>query len=207
MTESDTTPVVHVIDDDEDVRQSLVFLLRSVKIVALTYPTAASFLEEFDPGELAVVIVDVRMPGLSGFQLQEELVRRDYPAPVIFCSAHGDIPMSVRAMRGGAVDFLEKPYEPQRMLEVVQNQLRAAEEAFTRHAGHRQVRERLEHLTHREREVLRLVVDGHPSQAIAQRLGTSVKTIDVHRARIKAKTGAGNMGTLVRDVLLHRIDI
>lgn len=207
MTESGTTAVVHVVDDDEDVRQSLLFLLQSVEIVALTYPNSSSFLDEFDPDEPAVVIVDVRMPGLSGFQMQEELARRGYPAPIIFCSAHGDIPMSVRAMRAGAVDFLEKPYEPQRMLEVVQTQLRAAEEAFARHAGRRKVEERLRSLTPREREVLRLVVDGLPSQTIAHRLGTSVKTVDVHRARIKAKTEAENLGTLVRDVLLHRISV
>lgn len=207
MEDPGTPALVHVVDDDEDVRQSMVFLLQSVEITALTYPNSTSFLEEFDPREPAVVVVDVRMPGLSGFQLQEELVRRGYPAPIVFCSAHGDIPMSVRAMRAGAVDFLEKPCEPQRMLDVVQTQLRAAEEAFARQAGRRRVEERLSGLTPREREVLRLVVDGVPSQSIARRLGTSVKTVDVHRARIKAKTEAENLGTLVRDVLLHRIDV
>jgi two-component system response regulator FixJ len=195
------------VDDDEDVRQSLLFLLQSVEILALTYPNAASFLQEFDPDEPAVVIVDVRMPGLSGFQLQEELSRRGYPAPVVFCSAHGDIPMSVRAMRAGAADFLEKPCEPQRMLEVVQAQLRVAAESFARRAEHRRAEERLRDLTPREREVLRLVVEGLPSQTIARRLGTSVKTVDVHRARVKAKTGAENLGTLVRDLLLHRVEV
>ncbi|MBZ6083703.1 response regulator [Streptomyces olivaceus] len=207
MTDPGTQAVVHVVDDDEDLRHSMVFLLQSVEISALTYPSSASFLEELDAQEPAVVIVDVRMPGLSGFQLQEELVRRGYPAPIIFCSAHGDIPMSVRAMRAGAVDFLEKPYEPQRMLEVVQTQLRAAERAFAGQAGRRRVEERLGGLTPREREVLRLVVDGVPSRSIARRLGTSVKTVDVHRARIKAKTEAENLGTLVRDVLLHQIRV
>ncbi|MFC8419859.1 response regulator transcription factor [Streptomyces sp. NPDC057236] len=194
-------------DDDEDVRQSLLFLLQSVEILALTYPNAASFLREFDPDEPAVVIVDVRMPGLSGFQLQEELSRQGYPAPVVFCSAHGDIPMSVRAMRAGAADFLEKPCEPQRMLEVVQAQLRVAAESFARRAERRRAEERLRDLTPREREVLRLVVEGLPSQTIARRLGTSVKTVDVHRARVKAKTGAENLGTLVRDLLLHRVEV
>jgi RNA polymerase sigma factor (sigma-70 family) len=207
VTEQPPSVVVHVVDDDEDVRQSLLFLLQSVAIVALTYPDSTRFLEEFDPDEPAVVIVDVRMPGLSGFQLQEELTQRGYPAPVIFCSAHGDIPLSVRAMRAGAVDFLEKPYEPQRMLEVVQTQMRAAEDAFARRAGRRRVEERLHGLTPREREVLRLVVEGLPSQNIARRLGASVKTIDVHRARIKAKTAADNLGTLVRDILLHGITL
>lgn len=202
-----TAPVVHIVDDDEDLRQSLVFLLGSVGIQALTYPDASSFLAEFDPAEPAVVIVDVRMPGVSGFQLQERLLELDYPAPVIFCSAHGDIPMSVRAMARGAVDFLEKPYEPQRMLEVVQEQLREASDRFAAHAHRLEVRRRLDTLTQREREVLRLVVDGLPSQHIARKLGASVKTVDVHRARIKAKTEAESLGALVRDILLHQVSV
>lgn len=198
-------PVVHIVDDDEDLRRSLVFLLESVGIQALTYPDATSFLTEFDPAEPAVVIVDVRMPGVSGFELQDLLRGLGYPAPLIFCSAHGDIPMSVRAMTHGAVDFLEKPYEPQRMLEVVQEQLRAAGRLFAEHTHRQEVLRRLETLTQREREVLRLVIDGLPSQVIARRLGTSVKTVDVHRARIKAKTEAESLGALVRDVLLHQV--
>lgn len=201
------SPIVHIVDDDNDLRHSLVFLFESVGIQALTYPDATTFLQEFDPTEPGVLIVDVRMPGMSGLQLQEQLCARNYPAPIVFCSAHGDIPMSVRALRGGAVDFLEKPYEPQRMLEVVQEQLREAQTRFARYAQEQEVRSRLDLLTPREREVLRLVVDGLVSQRIARQLGTSVKTVDVHRARIKAKTGAESMGTLVRDVLTHRIEI
>ncbi|SFS72180.1 response regulator transcription factor [Saccharopolyspora flava] len=207
MTTTLSAPVVHIVDDDEAHRQSLVFLLKTVGVQALTYPDAAGFLAEFDPAEPGVVIVDVRMPGSSGFQLQEELSAREYPAPVIFCSAHGDIPMSVRAMRLGAVDFLEKPYEPQRMLDVVQDQLREAERCFAAHAERLRVRERISTLTPREREVLRLVVDGLSSQLIARRLGTSVKTVDVHRARIKSKTGSTSLGTLVRDLLQNSIPL
>jgi two-component system response regulator FixJ len=205
--EQQPDPVVHVVDDDEDLRQSLVFLLDSVGVQALTYPDAQTFLDEFDPAEPAVVIVDVRMPGVSGFQLQERLAELGYPAPVVFCSAHGDIPMSVRALTGGAVDFLEKPYQPQRMVEVIQAQLVEARRRFAEHDKRRAVNSRLETLTHREREVLRLVVDGLPSQVIAHRLGTSVKTVDVHRARIKAKTRADSLGTLVRDILTHRVTL
>lgn len=126
---------------------------------------------------------------------------------MIFCSAHGDIPMSVRAMTRGAVDFLEKPYEPQRMLEVVQEQLRAASGRFASHAHRLEVLRRLDPLTQREREVLRLVIDGLPSQQIARQLGTTVKTVDVHRARIKAKTDADSLGALVRDVLRHQVSV
>jgi two-component system, LuxR family, response regulator FixJ len=200
-------PIVHLIDDDDELRDSLTFLLGSVGIETVSHPDARAFLEAFDPEQPAVVVVDVRMPGMSGFQLQEELLARGYPAPVIFCSAHGDIPMAVRAMSRGAVDFLEKPYEPQQMLDAVQQRLPEAEERFAARAGRRAVEERLAGLTPREREVLRLVIEGLSSQVVARRLGASVKTIDVHRARIKAKTGADGLGELVRDILVHAVDV
>lgn len=200
-------PVVQIVDDDEDLRRSLVFLFESVGIEALTYPDAAAFLAEYDPELPAVLVVDVRMPGMSGIDLMDRLVASGYPAPVIFCSAHGDIPMSVRAMRGGAVDFLEKPYRPQAMLEAVQEQLRAAAVRFADHARRACARALIDALTPREREVLRLVVEGLPSQLIARRIGSSVKTVDVHRARIKAKTGAESLGALVHDVLRYQIAV
>lgn len=200
-------PVVHIVDDDEALRNSLVFLFESVGIQALTYPDANTFLAEFDPEEPAVVLVDVRMPGLSGFQLHEKLREIGYPAPVIYCSAHGDIPMSVRALQCGAVDFLEKPYEPQGMLDLVQEQLLEAHRRFTEHARRMDIADRVAVLTQREREVLQQVIDGRPSQLIARQLGTSVKTIDVHRARIKAKTDAESLGALVRDILTFRIEL
>ncbi|MET0821067.1 MAG: response regulator [Aeromicrobium sp.] len=202
-----TVPVVHVVDDDDDVRHSLAYLFHSIGVVTLTYPDATSFLAEFDPQEPAVLIVDVRMPGISGLRLQEMLRERNYPAPVIFCSAHGDIPMSVTAVRHGAVDFLEKPYQPQRMIEVVQAQLVEARRLFEEGADRRSVMARTESLTPREREVLRLVIDGLPRKSIARMLGTSVKTVDVHRARIKDKTGADTLGALVRDVQQHDVEI
>lgn len=199
--------VVHIVDDDEGLRQSLAFLLESVGIQALTYPDASTFLPEFDADEPAVVVIDVRMPGMSGLQLQEELIELGYPAPVVFCSAHGDIPMSVRALTRGAVNFLEKPYEPQRILEVMQQQQKEACRRFAENAGRRKVEDSLSMLTQREREVLRLVIEGQYSQFVAHRLGTSVKTIDVHRARIKAKTGADSLGALVHDILTHRVTV
>jgi len=199
--------VVHVVDDDAGLLESLAFLFGSVGIDVRVYPDALTFLKEVDPDEPAVLIVDVRMPGLSGFQLQDQLAVRRYPAPIIFCSAHGDISMSVKALRQGAVDFIEKPYEPQRMLDVVQEHLLAAVTAFAEERCRRDVATRLERLTAREREVLRMVVEGLPSQQIARLLGASVKTVDVHRVRIKAKTEADSLGTLVRDVLHHRAEV
>jgi FixJ family two-component response regulator len=199
--------VVHIIDDDEDLRASLVFLFESVGIEALTYPDATSFVDEFDPDEPAVVIVDVRMPGMNGFQLQQLLRERQYPAPMIFCSAHGDIPMSVRALTHGAVDFLEKPYDHQRMIDVVQTQLEQARHRFASSRQRRELADRLATLTAREREVLTLVIRGLSSRAIARELGASAKTIDVHRARIKSKTEAETLGVLVRDILVLGMDV
>lgn len=200
-------PVVHIVDDDEGWRSSLAFLLQSVGVVALTYPDAITFLEELDDDEPSVVILEARMRGLSGLQLQERLALRNYPAPVLFCSAHGDIATTVRAMRAGAVGFLEKPYDPQMMLETVQEQILEAKTAFLEREGSRAVEARIGSLTPREREVLRLVMDGLPSQQIASLLGASVKTIDVHRARIRAKADADSLGCLVRDLFRHRITL
>lgn len=198
-------PVVHIVDDDESICRSLAFLLQSVGLVALTYPDARTFLDELDVEEPAVVIVEARMPVMGGIQLQEHLAGRDYPAPVIFCSAFGDIATAVRAVRAGAVEFFEKPYDPQRMLEVVQAEIVRAEKIFVERDGRRILAACVAQLTAREREVLRLVIEGLPSQQIANRLGTSVKTIDVHRARIRAKTNATSLGALVRDILHHRL--
>jgi FixJ family two-component response regulator len=197
-TPNPTEPVVHVVDDDHDLRQSLVFLLGSVGIETLTYPDAAAFLAEHDPAEPAVLVVDVRMPGLSGFQLQEELLRRDYPAPIIFCSAHGDIAMSVRALQRGAVDFLEKPYEPQQVLDVVQAQLQEAGRRFAEHASRRAVQERIGALTPREREVLKLIAESRSNRQIASELVISEKTVERHRENILDKLGMHDRVELTR---------
>jgi len=199
--------VVHIVDDDDDLRESLIWLLDSVGIHAVDHRDADSFFAAYDESRPACVIVDVRMPMISGFQVQERLNELESPAPLIFCSAHGDIQMSVRALQRGAVTFLEKPYEPQQMIDIVQECLATAVDRFREYRERREVVHRLSTLTQREREVLRLVVTGLPSQNIARRLGTSVKTIDVHRARIRVKTEAESIATLVRDVLKNGIEV
>jgi RNA polymerase sigma factor (sigma-70 family) len=200
-------PLVYIVDDDADVRNSLVWLLESVGISAVTYANVEEFLAELDPDRPACLILDVRMPKISGFQLLERLNQLKLPLPVIFCSAHGDIRMSVRALQQGAVDFLEKPYDPQQIIEVVQSNLITAAERFAERERRRTVEDRIACLTPREREILRFVIDGLPSQNIARHLGTSVKTVDVHRARIKSKTGADSIATLVRDILQNNLSV
>ncbi|NUU25689.1 MAG: response regulator transcription factor [Streptomycetaceae bacterium] len=196
-----TESIVYIVDDDEQLCASLAWLLESVSIKSVCFPGVRPFLDGYDEERPACLVLDVRRPQESGFQLQETLNRIGSAIPVIFVSAHGDIRMSVRALQNGAVDFLEKPYDPQHMLEVVQQALRTAHERFAEVRRRRGLAARLESLTPREREVLGLVVDGVPSKHIAGRLGISVKTVDVHRTRIREKTGAESIVTLVRDVL------
>lgn len=193
--------IVYIVDDDQELCRSLAWLLESVRIRSLCFTDVTTFLESYDRDQPACMVLDVRMPEVSGFQLQEILNRAGSPIPVIFVSAHGDIRMSVRALQNGAVDFLEKPYDPQHMLEVVQQALRTAQERFARAARQQALQARLESLSPRELEILRMVIDGAPSKNIATRLGISTKTVDVHRTRIREKAGAESMAILVRDVL------
>ncbi|TDQ98546.1 response regulator transcription factor [Paraburkholderia silvatlantica] len=193
-------PVVYIVDDDHGMRTSLSWLLDSVGMASEGYASAAEFLAAYDPDRLACLVLDVRMPEVGGFDLQSELNRRGATLPIIFVSGHGDIPMSVRALQNGAIDFVEKPYNSQQMLDRVQ---RATKLAAQRHAASqklRQLRQRLESLTTRETEVLRAVVDGKPSKRIATELAISVKTVDVHRASVKEKLGVASVAKLVREV-------
>ncbi|MEV2231731.1 response regulator [Streptomyces phaeochromogenes] len=193
--------LVYILDDDEELCTSLAWLLESVGIRSQCFSDARVFLRSYDRDRPACLVLDVRMPEISGFGVQEMLNEAGAALPVVFVSAHGDIRMSVRALQNGAVDFLEKPYDPQHMLDVVQAAQRTARDRFDELAQRRDLLRRLDSLTSREREVLHLVVDSVPSKQIAGRLGISTKTVDVHRTRIREKTGAESIATLVRDVL------
>jgi FixJ family two-component response regulator len=195
-----TRGVVYVVDDDRELCDSLAWLLGSVDIDAVCFRDARSFLDSYTADRPACLVLDVRMPDVGGFGVQEALNRGGSTIPIVFVSAHGDLRMSVRALQNGAVDFLEKPYDPQQMLDVVQAALRTARERFALQARQRELLARLDGLTARELEVLNLVVDGVPSKQIAGRLSISVKTVDVHRTRIREKTGAESIAILVRDV-------
>ncbi|MDF3934813.1 response regulator transcription factor, partial [Pseudomonas citronellolis] len=191
-------PVVYIVDDDKDLRTSLAWLLESVSVQAECFAGAEEFLAHYDPTQPACLVLDVRMPETSGFQLQAMLNERGAALPIIFVSAHGDIPMSVQAMKNGALDFVEKPYNPQQMLERIQAALKAAVQVQAGAQQKRQLQQRLDLLTGREREVLGMVIDGKASKVIARELNISVKTVDVHRTKIKEKMGVSSIALLVR---------
>ena len=200
------TPIVYIVDDDKDLRTSLAWLLESVSVKAQCFAGAEEFLAHYDPRQPACLVLDVRMPQTSGFQLQEILNRRGSTLPTIFVSAHGDIPMSVTAMKNGALDFVEKPYNPQQMIDRIQAALKTAVQAQADQEQREHLQGKLALLTSREREVLMLVVDGKASKVIARELNISVKTVDVHRTKIKEKMGVTSIAMLVREVLHLPVD-
>jgi FixJ family two-component response regulator len=198
---TDTAPLVYIVDDDNGMCTSLAWLLESVGIASQGFVSAADFLNAFDVDTPACLVLDVRMPEASGFDVQEALNRRGATLPIIFVSGHGDIPMSVRALQQGAIDFVEKPYNSQQMLERIQRALKLATQRHARDRRQRELRVRLDSLTAREKEVLRGLIEGKPSKVISTELSISVKTVDVHRASIKEKLGVASVATLVHDVL------
>jgi RNA polymerase sigma factor (sigma-70 family) len=192
-------PIVYVVDDDDSVRKSLVRLLKSMGYPARPYASAKEFLEgwRLDPAP-GCLVLDVQLPGLNGLELQEYLRDTSCPIPIIFITGHGDIPMSVRAMKAGAVDFLAKPFHDESLLRAIQEALARSQRAEAERAEQERVAALYARLTHREREVMALVVRGLPNKQIAAQLGTSVKTIKVHRSRVMDKMRVRSVADLVR---------
>ncbi len=196
-----TTPTVFVVDDDATVREGVQWLLESVELAAETYASAHDFLAAYDPGRPGCLVLDVRMPGLSGLEAQARLAARGGRLPVIVITGHADVPMAVRAMKAGAVDFLEKPFSDQVLLDAVQRALAADSECRKRRARRDGLRARLALLTVRERDVLDLVLAGASNKVIAARLDVSDRTVEAHRARVMEKTQAQTVAELARLVL------
>jgi FixJ family two-component response regulator len=191
-------PIVYVVDDDESIRRALSRLLRSVGLEVQTFPSAQAFLDHRLLDRTACLVLDVRLPGLSGLDLQVALGPRQGTVPIVFISGHGDVPMSVRAMKHGAVDFILKPFHDQDLLDAVHAALRRSREARAERAEREVLERRRATLTPREREVLELVVTGMLNKQIAAALGGAEKTVKVHRARVMIKMQAGSVAELVR---------
>ena len=193
--------IIHVVDDDEALRDSMTWMLEGNNYKVATYDSADAFLRVISPVMVGCVVLDVRMPGMSGLELFEELGRRGCSLPVVFITGHGDVPMAVSALKKGAVDFIEKPFSEADMLRLI-------EQCLTLERGNRDKRlqeadtvRRLDHLTQREREVLELIIIGKLNKQIADVLGISIKTVEVHRARVMEKMGVNSLAELVQHVV------
>ena len=201
---TEATPTVVVIDDDDAVRGSLKLLLKSINLPVTVYASAQEFLPSYVLDQPGCLIVDVRMPGMNGLELQQKLNLRGAMIPVIFISGHGDISMAVEAMQHGAFDFLPKPFSDQDLLDRVQRALQRDADNRRQVAQSDRICECLELLTLREREVLALIVIGKANKVIASDLGVSQRTIEIHRARVMEKMQAGSVAQLVRMLNGHQ---
>lgn len=190
------TPVVYVVDDDPAVRKSISFLLGILEVEIRPFETAEDFLASYRPGPPGCLVLDVRMPGISGLELQDRLNRSQIDIPIVFVSGHGDIPMAVRAMRAGAIDFLTKPFNDQDLIDLVQ---RAIDTDRQRQAQRREgaaIAARHALLTQRESEIMALIVAGNTNKEIALALAISIKTVETHRARLMEKMRVENVAEL-----------
>ena len=201
MDSEDTLGVVYVIDDDDAVRDSLQWLLEASRYRVIGFDSAENFLAGHDPAAIAVAIIDVRMPGMSGLELQDELIARKVTYPVIVITGHGDVPMAVSTMKKGAVDFIEKPFDQDALKALVERMLADAR-AQTSETERRRMSEALmARLTAREQQVLERIVAGRLNKQIADDLGISIKTVEAHRANIMDKLNANTVADLMRTVL------
>ena len=194
--------IVHVIDDDEALRESLIFLLRTAEIEARSYASAAAFLDALPLAGVTCVITDVRMPGLSGIDLLRRVKELGIEVPVIVITGHGDVPLAVEAMRYGAVDFLEKPFDDEILLQSVRAALRQQASAAKRQSARAEIEARLAALSPRERDVLDGLVAGRANKQIAFELGISPRTVEIYRANLMDKMQAGSLSELVRMALI-----
>lgn len=198
-------PVVFVVDDDEAVRNLLRLLLKSLGMQAVTLGSAEEFLAGYDPDQSGCIILDVRMPGMSGIELQDELNRRGAIIPVIFITGHGDVPMAVEAMQHGAVDFLQKPFSDRDLTDRIQRALSVDRRNRALLGEKNQIRTRIAMPTLRERQVLELVTHGKSNKIISGDLGVSQRTVEIHRAHLTEKMGATSLAHLVRMNMIAHI--
>ena len=192
---------VYVVDDDEGVRDSLQWLLEGKDYRVRCYDSAETFLSRYDAREVACLIVDIRMGGMTGLELQDRLVERKSPLPIVFITGHGDVPMAVDTMKKGAMDFIQKPFQEDALVNLVERMLEQAKEAFSEHQKSASRDALLAKLTTREAQVLERIVAGRLNKQIADDLGISIKTVEAHRANIMEKLNANTVADLLKIAL------
>lgn len=197
-------PTVFVVDDESSVRTSLRWLLESIRLRVETFDSAEDFLAKVRTDRPGCLVLDVRMPGMSGPELMDRLKELNISMPIIFLSAHGDVPLAVRTMKGGALDFLQKPYNNQQFLERVRHALELDASSRSQRQQHGDTATRIDSLSGREREILDLVIDGQSNKVIGRALGISYKTVEAHRARLMRKMGVSSFAELMQVVLAFR---
>lgn len=195
-------PVVHVVDDDVEVRQSLSFLLATAGLAVRLYESATAFLDSVKERPSGCILTDVRMPGVDGIEFLRRLKARGFSPPVIVMTGHADVPMAVEAMKEGAVDFIEKPFDDDLLIGLIRSALEAHERAAQRHGQAAEIQARLDSLSERERQVLEGLVAGKANKVIAYDLGISPRTVEIYRANVMSKMQAGSLSELVRMALL-----
>lgn len=203
MSSGDTRPTAYVVDDDEAIRTLWRWLMESNGIAVQTFSTAAEFIAAYKAGGLACLVLDVRLPGMSGLELQEYLKHEGIEIPIVFVSGHGDVPTAVSAIKGGAVDFIQKPFGYREVLAIIRRAFERDAEIREKRAKRSQVTERVAALTEREREVMQRVIEGKLNKVIADELGISVKTVEFHRAKVMEKMGADSVAALVQLMMQH----
>ena len=194
-------PTAYVVDDDEAIRTLWRWLMESNGIAVRTFATAVEFIESYDPGAPGCLVLDLRLPGMSGLELQEHLKNKGVEIPIVFVTAHGDVATAVTAIKGGAIDFIQKPFSYREVLSVIRQALQRDAEIRGQRARRSLVAGRLATLTEREREVLHRVIDGMQNKLIAAELDISVKTVEYHRAKVMEKMAVASVAELVQLIL------
>jgi len=195
------TPLIYLVDDDDAVRDALGMLFQSIGLKYEAYPSALDFLEHYDPAHHSCLVADIRMPGLSGLELQQRLNEQNVEIPIIFITGHGDVPMAVTAMKSGAADFIQKPFRDQDLIDRIHKGLERDREHRASRVERDEIRARIALLTPRESEVMQRVVRGQANKVIAMDLGVSQRTVELHRARVMRKLKMRSLAGLV-----HAID-
>jgi len=198
MNNTNQQSTVYIVDDDQAIRHAMEMLMRSVGLNYEIFHSGNDFLASHTNDRAGCLVLDIRMPGLGGLELQDKLNEMGSTLPIIFITGHGDVPMAVEAMQKGAIDFIQKPFRDQELLDRIGEAVKADQEKRTAREEQHAVRDRIEKLTNREREVLDLVVTGKPNKVIAYELGVSQRTVEIHRARVMEKMEAKSLADLVR---------